>query len=197
MEDWKNAQEDQTHKCIGSNSSSSSSSKKQKEKKVPQRGLGVAQLEKIRLEEQQKKVIALSSSSFSSSSSPSLSLPNYHNFGVDSVPFPSVSAHNVAVKRPSYDDDYFHHHQLANFAYHNACEIPGNSKVPKVWNSCEYYVDKGENSPKFNPGLALNMNLPREPNPIRHHSGLLQRTQQFDQISPSMVRDLRVCNRFL
>lgn len=42
----------------GGNSSGggcSRSSKKMKQKKVPQRGLGVAQLEKIRLEEQQKK----------------------------------------------------------------------------------------------------------------------------------------------
>ncbi|KAL7103685.1 hypothetical protein ACP275_08G194900 [Erythranthe tilingii] len=39
----------------GSGCSSNSRSKKIKQKKVPQRGLGVAQLEKIRLEEQQKK----------------------------------------------------------------------------------------------------------------------------------------------
>ncbi|KAI3441492.1 uncharacterized protein J3R85_002076 [Psidium guajava] len=58
------AQEDQTQKCsnsssggnitIGSNNSIRSS-KKQKQKKAPQRGLGVAQLEKIRIEEQQKR----------------------------------------------------------------------------------------------------------------------------------------------
>jgi hypothetical protein len=39
---------------------------RQKQKKVPQRGLGAAQLEKIRLEEQQKKVNASSGSSSSS-----------------------------------------------------------------------------------------------------------------------------------
>lgn len=57
------AQEEHAQK--NSNSSSSGcgegggSSKKMKQKKVPQRGLGVAQLEKIRLEEQQKKDAAL------------------------------------------------------------------------------------------------------------------------------------------
>lgn len=56
------AQEEHSQK--NSNSSSSGggeveSFKKMKQKKVPQRGLGVAQLEKIRLEEQQKKQAAL------------------------------------------------------------------------------------------------------------------------------------------
>ncbi|OMO92396.1 hypothetical protein COLO4_17616 [Corchorus olitorius] len=61
------AQEDQQQRCSNNSNTSSGtcggisgnnfvrSSKKQKAKKVPQRGLGVAQLERIRLEEQQKK----------------------------------------------------------------------------------------------------------------------------------------------
>lgn len=57
------AQEDQTQKCSNSSSggnitigsNNSFRSKKQKQKKAPQRGLGVAQLEKIRIEEQQKR----------------------------------------------------------------------------------------------------------------------------------------------
>ncbi|KAB1670593.1 hypothetical protein ES319_1Z154300v1 [Gossypium barbadense] len=56
------APEDQTQRCSnnsntsgGNNNIIGRSSKKQRPKKVPQRGLGVAQLEKIRLEEQQKK----------------------------------------------------------------------------------------------------------------------------------------------
>lgn len=181
----KMAQEDQTHKSLGSGgSSSSSSSKKLKEKKVPQRGLGVAQLEKIRLEEQQKTVATSMLSP--SPPPPSLLLPNYDNLAnrspSSSVPFPSQSAHHIVVKRPSYDP-----YQLANLAHHNAYEIPGNSKVPKVWNSCEYFLDQGENSPKLNPGLALNMNPPYEPNPIRPLSGLVQRTQNYEHVSPSMV----------
>lgn len=186
------AQEDQTHKSLGSGgSSSSSSSKKLKEKKVPQRGLGVAQLEKIRLEEQQKTVAASMLSPSPPPPPPSLSLPNCHNFAnqspASSVPLPSPSAHHIVVKRPSYDP-----HQLANLAHHNAYEIPGNSKVPKVWNSCEYFLDQGENSPKLNPGLALNMNSPFEPNHIRPLSGLVQRTQNYEHVYPSMVRDLRL-----
>ncbi|KAL4309850.1 hypothetical protein GQ457_01G004130 [Hibiscus cannabinus] len=48
-------QEDQTTSSSGNKSNIGTTSKKQRPKKVPQRGLGVAQLEKIRLEEQHKK----------------------------------------------------------------------------------------------------------------------------------------------
>ncbi|KAI3994867.1 hypothetical protein MKX01_037418 [Papaver californicum] len=48
------AQEEEQQRCSNSNSGGKIS-KKVKTKKIPQRGLGVAQLEKIRLEEQQKK----------------------------------------------------------------------------------------------------------------------------------------------
>ncbi|KAL7218331.1 hypothetical protein ACSBR2_011574 [Camellia fascicularis] len=51
------AQEEHNHRCSNSSSGGGGnrSSKKLKQKKVPQRGLGVAQLEKIRLEEKEKK----------------------------------------------------------------------------------------------------------------------------------------------
>ncbi|KAI3942901.1 hypothetical protein MKW92_051462 [Papaver armeniacum] len=49
------AQEEEQQRCSNSNSGGGKISKKVKTKKIPQRGLGVAQLEKIRLEEQQKK----------------------------------------------------------------------------------------------------------------------------------------------
>ncbi|KAJ6751889.1 hypothetical protein OIU85_002319 [Salix viminalis] len=61
-------QEEQTKKYSTSNGDGdggisighiSRSSRKHKQKKVPQRGLGVAQLEKIRLEEQQKNDISV------------------------------------------------------------------------------------------------------------------------------------------
>ncbi|KAK1269325.1 hypothetical protein QJS04_geneDACA008234 [Acorus gramineus] len=50
------AQEDQLNMCSINNNNNNNGrpSKKQKQKKVPQRGLGVAQLEKLRLEEQHK-----------------------------------------------------------------------------------------------------------------------------------------------
>lgn len=62
------AQEEQAQRCHISginNVIGRSSGKKPKEKKIPQRGLGVAQLEKIRLEEQHKRVSNHSSSSSS------------------------------------------------------------------------------------------------------------------------------------
>ncbi|KAI3939553.1 hypothetical protein MKX01_038508 [Papaver californicum] len=49
------AQEEEQQRCSNSNTGGGKISKKVKTKKIPQRGLGVAQLEKIRLEEQQKK----------------------------------------------------------------------------------------------------------------------------------------------
>jgi hypothetical protein len=61
---------------------------RQKQKKVPQRGLGAAQLEKIRLEEQQKKVNASSGSSSSSLLDVQMEPPSnqtyYDNYTYDS-----------------------------------------------------------------------------------------------------------------
>lgn len=55
------------------------SSRKPKQKKVPQRGLGVAQLERIIIEEQQRKEAEASVSPTKSSSLPLLSIPNFHH----------------------------------------------------------------------------------------------------------------------
>ncbi|KNA15332.1 hypothetical protein SOVF_098450 [Spinacia oleracea] len=65
----------------------SSSSKKLKQKKVPQRGLGVAQLEKIRMEEQQKKDI---NNNFSS---PSTDSPSRNGIPL-SLPLPNLPIPN-------------------------------------------------------------------------------------------------------
>ncbi|CAK9151677.1 unnamed protein product [Ilex paraguariensis] len=88
------AQEEHSQKCSNSSSGGGSggggggrSSKKLKQKKVPQRGLGVAQLEKIRLEEQQKRDAALQAASVLS--------PN-------SIISPSDSASCVAVQCPNF-----------------------------------------------------------------------------------------------
>ncbi|GMJ11418.1 hypothetical protein HRI_004811000 [Hibiscus trionum] len=98
------AQEDenQTQRCSNSTNTSSGvsgagksnnigrSSKKQRPKKVPQRGLGVAQLEKIRIEEeQQKKDGVVSSSPTVCHNSPHLSLP-----------FPSFHLSNQSSSTP-------------------------------------------------------------------------------------------------
>ncbi|XVF78714.1 hypothetical protein PTKIN_Ptkin14bG0157700 [Pterospermum kingtungense] len=122
------AQEDQTQRCSNSNtssgggnignSSSGRSSKKQRPKKVPQRGLGVAQLERIRIEEQQKKDAALAvaapilpspssviSPSVTHHKSPYLSLPipsfQYPSNQSSSIPFPAdISPPNSTFRPP-------------------------------------------------------------------------------------------------
>ncbi|XP_042501311.1 uncharacterized protein LOC122079124 [Macadamia integrifolia] len=71
----------------GGGSGGGRSSKKLKQKKIPQRGLGVAQLEKIRLEEQQKK------DATADMSSPSFVLPiplPQHQHSSSSSPFPAT-----------------------------------------------------------------------------------------------------------
>ncbi|KAJ3693886.1 hypothetical protein LUZ60_009366 [Juncus effusus] len=71
-------QDQALHKCNSNNG------KKNKGKKVPQRGLGVAQLERLRLEEQKKLHNAASSSSSSNLFTPALHFLPSHN-----PPFPS------------------------------------------------------------------------------------------------------------
>ncbi|XP_048130120.1 uncharacterized protein LOC115755064 isoform X2 [Rhodamnia argentea] len=106
------AQENQAQKCsnsssggnitIGSNNSIRSS-KKQKQKKAPQRGLGVAQLEKIRIEEQQKRDAAAifpSPATISQGGSCYLPAPlaNYHiqgDFALTNSIFRPVPPHPV------------------------------------------------------------------------------------------------------
>ncbi|KAJ4981094.1 hypothetical protein NE237_031931 [Protea cynaroides] len=72
--------------CSGGCSGGGRSSKKLKQKKIPQRGLGVAQLEKIRLEEQQKK------DATTGVSSPSFVIPvphSHHHQSSSSSHFPA------------------------------------------------------------------------------------------------------------
>ncbi|KAJ4975426.1 hypothetical protein NE237_000532 [Protea cynaroides] len=107
-------QEEQQHQKYNNSSSPGScgggggagrSSKKLKQKKIPQRGLGVAQLEKIRLEEQQKKEAAVGVSS------PSFVLPlppphhhHHQQSSSSSSPFPAsptdLSSTNSLFKVP-------------------------------------------------------------------------------------------------
>ncbi|XP_043698575.1 uncharacterized protein LOC122649468 [Telopea speciosissima] len=96
------AQEEQQHQKYNNNSSGGDcgggggsngggrSAKKLKQKKIPQRGLGVAQLEKIRLEEQQQKGVAagVSSPCFVIPLPPP---PPPHHQSSSSSPFPTSS----------------------------------------------------------------------------------------------------------
>lgn len=185
------AQED--HQTDQMCNSSSGGKKPTKEKKAPQRGLGVAQLEKIRLEEQQKKAAAAAPAMLSSSSfaSPPQLNPSFR------PPPPPLPGHHIDVKRPMNSA-----HQLANMAHVNdGFEVPRHFNAPKVWNSsCEYSLDKGECiSPMLDHGLPLHLNLPNEStNPIWSLTGLVQRTPQYQHPPSLMVNDLLVyiCGEF-
>ncbi|KAK8527464.1 hypothetical protein V6N13_085294 [Hibiscus sabdariffa] len=78
-------QEDQTTSSSGNNSNIGRTAKKQRPKKVPQRGLGVAQLEKIRLQEQHKKdsdyLVAAADVSVPSSNVPLTSVDGHKFWG--------------------------------------------------------------------------------------------------------------------
>ncbi|CAL5393531.1 unnamed protein product [Camellia sinensis] len=111
------AQEEHNHRCSNSSSGGGGnrSSKKLKQKKVPQRGLGVAQLEETRLEEQQKKdVLLLSNSLLSPINSSCLAVQSqrtsnfWHNPSQTDLSSPNLifrpapSIPNVDVLHPNY-----------------------------------------------------------------------------------------------
>lgn len=165
------------------------SSKRPKQKKVPQRGLGVAQLEKIRLEEQQKKASAAilspppppppPSVSATNSSILSLPIPDYHhsNPSSSSIPFSSLSQTDLSLPnliiRPT-----------QNIGVINSSTPP----LPKLWNSYDYNLEKETSG--VDPGLAFrsNLNLPYESdNPFWPPPGFMPRTQQYQHPSHSMV----------
>ncbi|XP_050216194.1 uncharacterized protein LOC126667264 [Mercurialis annua] len=133
------------------------SSKKQKQKKVPQRGLGVAQLEKIRLEEQQQKkdVINLG--------------PKYHSSNSD---MSSISSPNSILKPQSvHIFDSTTSVPLANLDWQS---VSGHDHImPKLWN-LEKEVNYG-----VDPGLAFrsSFNLPYESNSTWPLHNLMQRSE--------------------
>ncbi|KAJ8436177.1 hypothetical protein Cgig2_034205 [Carnegiea gigantea] len=97
-------QEDQTQMCSNSSSGdgSRSISKKLKQKKVPQRGLGVAQLEKIRTEEQQKK----DASNTTNFSSPSTTLSPIHSSSIPIATFLSYPCNNQSKPSNSFHPSF-------------------------------------------------------------------------------------------
>uniref|UniRef100_A0A5B6YR76 Uncharacterized protein n=1 Tax=Davidia involucrata TaxID=16924 RepID=A0A5B6YR76_DAVIN len=191
-------QEEHNQKCGNSSSGGGDgrSSKKLKQKKVPQRGLGVAQLEKIRLEEQQKKEATAILSPSNSSCLAAVQCANFrHNHpspSPSSIPLPPPSPTDLSspnsIFRPTPsipNIDVFHPNSVPlNGA---AAEIgwpaiPGAGHVnwPKLWNY-DYNL-QGENHNGF--ASRSNMNLP-------YHSwpppNLMQRTQFQQPSSSSMV----------
>ncbi|WCJ32230.1 hypothetical protein M5689_013668 [Euphorbia peplus] len=153
-----------------------SSKKQQKQKKVPQRGLGVAQLEKIRLEEQQKKIDL-------KSSSPSPPLPISNNHHPISIPTYNTTIPDDIISSPNSILRLQNNIDIYNNSNINAVPL-GWHQGPKVWNSsCEFNFEK-ENCEVVDPGLAFR--LSRESNPIWPLHSLMQRSH-YHQSPPTMM----------
>ncbi|MBA0610004.1 hypothetical protein Godav_010906 [Gossypium davidsonii] len=188
---------------IGSNNNGRYS-KKQRPKKVPQRGLGVAQLEKIRIEEQQKKDAAIlpfqspvvnvnlhphhHKPSASASISPScfpLPIPTFlpSNQSCSSLASADISPPNSMFRPPNGD--------IVSTA--NTVPLTCNIGQNKIWGSCDYeYNNIEKECCGLDPGLAFrtNLSLPYESEPIWPLPCLMQRAQQqqpFQQPSSSLV----------
>ncbi|KAH1144490.1 hypothetical protein GLYMA_12G228100v4 [Glycine max] len=178
------------------------SSKKSKQTKVPQRGLGVAQLEKIRLEEQQKRdvgAILPSPSTLSSTKPPYLPLPvkNFHDSNLSpSTPLLPCEPSSEFRSPLSLQQQQQQQHKdvkvpstvpLANsggfdVGWH---VVPGHGNVPKSW-SC-YQFDSEKNNFGVDPGLPILPSLPFESSPIWPLPNLVQRTPQYQHQTSSPV----------
>ncbi|EEF31027.1 conserved hypothetical protein, partial [Ricinus communis] len=216
------AQEEEPQKCSNSNSggggsgvnlgnSGIKSSKKQKQKKVPQRGLGVAQLEKIRLEEQRKKdgSMLLTSKTPISSSPPKTSInhhsssvttPNYYYHHHPSYSSPSsipnypsdiTSSPNSSLKPQSFDvlNSNITALPLNNpLGWQSVSVHQGHGNVTKIWNSSSDQYNLENENHGVDPRLAFrsSLNLPYESNPIWPLQSLIERTQ-YQPPPPSLV----------
>lgn len=172
----------------GGGSSSSKSSKRLKGKKVPQRGLGVAQLEKIRLEEQQKKDGSISPPfSFLSPSHSSLNFrQNPSPSLVPLLPSPSPTDLFSPVVRqdcsiPSIDFLHPNAFSLSKPSDGDGGEIGwplvpglGQGYLPNFWNG-NYNLEE-ENQ---------NVKLSFESKPVWAPQIVMQRAHQIQQQPPS------------
>ncbi|XP_062015958.1 actin-binding protein wsp1-like [Rosa rugosa] len=209
--------EEITQKCTsptGGFGRSSNSKKTNKQKKVPQRGLGVAQLEKIRLEEQQKKAASVltsptppASNSLPSPTKSSPCVPNpapiRHYQPPSSIPFPSLPSLDLpspnSIFRPPNADVVRKPNSISTVPLPNkgthGFEIPGhgNVVVPNLWNpNCEYNsadLNKESSSGILDPGFAFRRSLNNLPtfdnsNAIWALPNFPQRTHQFHHQPP-------------
>lgn len=196
------AQEEQTKKCNTSSNGNgdggirsghiSRSFRKHKQKKVPQRGLGVAQLEKMRLEEQQKNDVSVNLPSPGpisqiKPSNLSLPIPNVYKSRSNSIPYlPDLSSPN-SMFRPQNIELINSNSTIpsANSVGWQSAAVQGQENMPKMWNSSDCNLEK-ENC-GVDPALAFrpNLNLPYESNPIWPLPSLMQRAQQHRQHSSS------------
>ncbi|KAF8409002.1 hypothetical protein HHK36_005073 [Tetracentron sinense] len=189
--------EEEHQKCSNSSSGVGGRlSKKLKQKKIPQRGLGVAQLEKIRLEEQQKKDPA---------QFPVPCTHHYHQSSSSSTPFPppcttnQSSSNSLFRPTPSVSNfDLFNPQTPTNplgsiggggggdasVMGMSGMNLPGHSYIPTMWNPLDFNRD-GDGT-KMDPGLVYRPHLPIYSNPISTLPAVMQRNQ-YQYQPPSMV----------
>ncbi|KAE8672063.1 Actin cytoskeleton-regulatory complex protein pan1, putative isoform 2 [Hibiscus syriacus] len=157
-------------------------SMKQRPKKVPQRGLGVAQLEKIRIEEQQKKDASI--------------LPSSQSPVVMSLPSPtrksSVPASASCLPLPVPDPMFGPPFSAADTVPWTCNGSVVHNGQNKLWGSCEFeYNNIEKECSGLDPGLAsrTNLSLPYEFEPIWPLPGLMQRAAQqtFQQTTSSVM----------
>ncbi|CAH9100023.1 unnamed protein product [Cuscuta europaea] len=186
-------QEEPAQKCSNSSSGdggggvcSGRSLKKLKQKKVPQRGLGVAQLEKIRLEEQHRRENNAFQAASNSVFSPSILLPNISSMSHLSPPSSIHSPPDLPSCLPKFDHE-------GGERGRSGLMIPGHSHWPKLWDG-EYNLEGEESRRLDHPGIPF---WPTINMPIEQHSSVLplptalQRSQQYQQpASSSMVNIL-------
>lgn len=174
--------------CAGGISSGGRSSKRLKQKKVPQRGLGVAQLEKIRLEEQQKKEAVVNNvmtpNPFISPSNSSSCLG-----GECHIFRPVVSPSPIPfLPRPPPPPPPPIPPPVAEI------EVLHPDQVPKLWNGA-YHV-KGERRRIEHQGFGFRPNEPQHPYESRPRDlplpTSMQRSQHFRPHPSSMVWNSRI-----
>ncbi|KAL5147123.1 hypothetical protein HKD37_06G016863 [Glycine soja] len=170
-------QEDETPKsnrigCVGGRRGVGRPCKKPKPKRVPQRGLGVAQLEKIRLEEEQKEKVV--QAAIASSTNPLLDMHhqflNCHHSNQPSSPN-SLPSSTVSFANSSGG---------SNAGLHGIPAL-GHVSGPQLWDPHDF--DFGKNLGMDPAGLAFTSSLAFDSNPIRPLSNWMQ-TQHHHPFSP-------------
>lgn len=167
----------------GGGSSTARSCKKLKQKKIPQRGLGVAQLERIRLEEQQKKDgLSLQTSTL---------LPSANSIvymGNSCLDVPDVALNDLQLPNSIPRQRGLILNSDATHLDSSSVSLSNNaaSNWGKIWNS-EY--NRNVESQKFDyHSLAIhsNGNLPYETKtPVWPFPGIVHRSEQYQHPCPS------------